>query len=70
MAPYKYILGRAGHYHIRELVYHLGPADYEVGPWKMAFFRGPTFVVGFLKNSIHIAFGLLTRCKPNVDQEG
>ena len=34
--------------------------DHEVGPWKM---------VQLLEKSIYKAFGPLTRCKPNVDQE-
>ena len=49
----------------------LGPVytmDHEVGPWKMAFFHGPTSMVWFLKKSIYKAFVSLTRCKPNVDQ--
>ena len=38
--------------------------DYEVGPWKMAFSHG-----SILKKPACKAFGPLTRCKPNVDQE-
>jgi hypothetical protein len=43
--------------------------NHEVEPWKMAFFNGPTSNVRYLKESIYKAFGSLTRCKPNVDQE-
>ena len=53
-----------------DLVYTV---DYEVGPWKMAFFLGPiswsTFIVRFLEKPTYKAFGPLTRWKPNVDQE-
>ena len=49
---------------------HHGP---EVEPWKMAFsmfqLDGPTSMVWFLEKWIYKAFGPLTRCKPNVDQE-
>ena len=49
---------------------NLGPVytmDHEVGPWKMAFFHGPSSMVWFLKKSIYKAFGPLTRRKLNVD---
>ena len=42
-----------------------GRFDHEVGPWKMAFF----LMLRFLKKIIYKAFGPLTRCKLNVDQE-
>jgi hypothetical protein len=47
--------------------------DYEVGPWKMAFFHGPTWWSNFqgpISSKINYeAFGPLTRCKLHVDQE-
>ena len=48
--------------------------DHEVGQWEMAFFHGPTRWSNFhgpisKKKSIYKAFGPLTRCKSNVDQE-
>jgi hypothetical protein len=49
-----------------ELVYTM---DHEVIPWKMAFFHNPTFMVQFLKITIYKAFGALTMCKPNMEQE-
>ena len=42
--------------------------DDEVGPWKRAFFNGPTFMIRLLKKSI-LNLGPLTKCKANVDQE-
>ena len=51
-------------------MHQLGPVytiDHEVGPWEMAFFRGPTSMVRFLKKQFCKAFGPLTRCKPSVD---
>ena len=54
----------------------LGPVymmDHEIRPWKMAFsmvrLDGLTSMVQFLKTIFYTAFGALTRCKPNVDQE-
>ena len=54
----------------------LGPVytmDYEVGPWKMAFFHGPAWLSNFhgpiSSNINYEAFGPLTRCKLYVDQE-
>ena len=44
-------------------------------PWTMKsdhggwHFHGPTSTVRFLEKTIYKAFGPLTRCKPNVDQE-
>jgi hypothetical protein len=43
--------------------------DHEVGPWKMAFFHGPTFMVQFLKKSVYKVFWAPSRCKSNVDRE-
>ena len=39
--------------------------------WTMedGLFHGPTSMVWFLKKLVYKAFGPLTRCKPNVDQE-
>ena len=57
---------------VKEPYVSLGPVytmDHEVGPWKMAFFHGPTSIIRFLKKSIYKAFGPLTRCKPNGDKE-
>ena len=46
---------------------------HEVGSWKMAFVNGPTSWYDFrgitLKKISFESFGLLTKCKPNVDQE-
>ena len=57
---------------LRAKLYHkpwIRTTNHEVGPWKMAFFHGLTFMVCFHKRSIHKAFGALSRCKSNVDQE-
>jgi hypothetical protein len=48
--------------------------DHEDGPWKIAFSHGLTQWSNFhgpisQKKTIYKAFGPLTRCKPNVDQE-
>jgi hypothetical protein len=43
------------------------------GTWswtmKDGLFHGPTSMIQFLRETIYIAFGPLTRCKPNVDQD-
>ena len=45
--------------------------DHEVGPWKVVVFHGQTSFHEpiYWNKSIYKAFGALTRCKPNVDQE-
>ena len=43
--------------------------DHGRWPFSMVRLDGPTSMVQFLKKSIYKAFGPLTRCKPNVDQE-
>ena len=43
--------------------------DHRGWPFFMVRLDGPTSMVRFLKNSIYKAFGPLTRCRPNVDQE-
>ena len=43
--------------------------DHEVGPWKRAFFHGPTSMVQFLKRPTAKAYGPLARCKTNVKEE-
>ena len=44
-------------------------SDHGRWPFPMARLHGPTFMVRFLGKSIYKAFGPLTRCKPNVNQE-
>ena len=44
-------------------------SDHGRWPFPMVRLDGPTSMVRFLKKSIHKAFGPLTRCKLNVDQE-
>ena len=43
------------------------------GPWSWTMeddrFHDPTFIVWFVKTPIHKAFGPLSRCRPNEDQE-
>ena len=44
-------------------------SDHGRWPFSMVRLGGPISMVRFLKKSIYKAFGSLTRCKPNVDQE-
>ena len=34
-------------------------STHEVGPWKMVFFHGPSFIVQFLRKLVYKAFGKL-----------
>ena len=43
--------------------------NHEVGPWNIVRPDGPTCMIQFCTKSNYKAFGPLTRCKPNVDQE-
>ena len=43
--------------------------NHEVGPWNIVCPDGPTCMIQFCTKSNYKAFGPLTRCKPNVDQE-
>ena len=44
-------------------------ADHEIWLFSMVRLDGPTSMIPFLKKSNYKAFGPLTRCKLNVDQE-
>ena len=53
------------HLYIRAFLHHVPRSR----TMEDSLFHGPTFMVQILKKSMYKAFGRLTRCKPNVDQE-